>query len=68
MVVWVFNRMLQALGIRSVQEGPPPVTKPPPIVAWLAVVLRRVKAVGTVNVIAGDPTSTNLVGIIKVWR
>jgi hypothetical protein len=58
------NRMFQALGFRSVQEGPPPVTKPPPTVAWLAVVLRRVNAVGTVNVIAGDPAN-NLVGTIN---
>jgi hypothetical protein len=58
------NRMLQALGFRSVQEAPPPLIKPPATVAWLAVVLRRSKAVGTVNVLAGDPANMKLVGTI----
>jgi hypothetical protein len=59
------NRMLQALGFRSVQEEPPPPIKPPATVAWLAVVLRRSNAVGTVNVLAGDPANMKLVGTIN---
>ena len=59
------NKMLQALGFRSVQEGPPPVTNPPPTVAWLAVVLRRSHAVGTVKVLAGDEKNPKPVGKIN---
>jgi hypothetical protein len=59
------NRMLQALGFRAVQEGPPPPIKPPATVAWLAVVLRRSNAVGTVNVLAGEPANMKLAGTIN---
>jgi hypothetical protein len=59
------NRMLQALGFRSVQEAPPTVTLPPPTAAWLAILLRRENATGTVNVLVGDPASgMKLVGTI----
>jgi hypothetical protein len=58
------NKLLQALGFRSVQQAPPPVAKPPPTLAWLAVALKRSRAVGTVNVLAGPSGNLSLVGTI----
>jgi hypothetical protein len=58
------NKLLQALGFRAVQQAPPPVVKPPPTVAWLAVTLKRSRAVGRVNVLAGPTGDAKLVGTI----
>jgi hypothetical protein len=58
------NKLLQALGFRSVQQAPPPVAKPPQTLAWLAVALKRSRAVGTVNVLAGPTGNLSLVGTI----
>lgn len=59
------NRLLQALGFRSVQTESQPVPKVPPTVAWISVTLKRVKAEGMVNVLARPDGNFSLIGTIS---
>lgn len=59
------NRLLQALGFRSVQTESQPPPRVPPAVAWISVTLKRVKAEGMVNVLARPDGNFSLIGTIS---